>query len=78
MLYTEADGVWIHLQGEKQKHYELKNAIAYDDWERLPGKQERYSLGISECIVTVTGAFPSGMEHVFHGINTGIWDTPSW
>jgi hypothetical protein len=29
VLYTEADGLWIHLQQEDQKHYELKNAIAY-------------------------------------------------
>jgi len=49
VLYTEADGVWIHLQREKQgdkkrKHYELKSAIAYDGWERLPQKEERYRL----------------------------------
>ena len=47
-LYTEADGVWLHLQreknehGEKRKHYELKTGIAYDGWERLA--QERYRL----------------------------------
>ena len=34
-LYVEADGLWIHLQREgketgKQKHYELKSAIAYE------------------------------------------------
>jgi hypothetical protein len=49
VVYTEADGVWIHLQREKQgdkrrKHYELKSAIAYDGWERLPQKEERYRL----------------------------------
>jgi len=43
-LYTEADGVWIHLQREEQKHYELKNAIAYDGWESLGQTQERYRL----------------------------------
>ena len=44
VIYTEADGVWVHLQREKKKHYELKSAIAYDGWERLPQKEERYRL----------------------------------
>lgn len=44
VLYTEADGLWIHLQQEDQKHYELKNAIAYEGWERIPGEGERYRL----------------------------------
>jgi len=45
VLYTEADGLCVHLQREeKQKHYELKNAIAYEGWERLPQKEERYRL----------------------------------
>ena len=49
VIYSEADGIWIHLQREKQggkrlKHYELKSAIAYDGWERLPQKGERYRL----------------------------------
>jgi hypothetical protein len=49
VVYTEADGVWIHLQREKEgdkkhKHYELKSAIAYDGWERLGQKEERYRL----------------------------------
>jgi hypothetical protein len=49
-LYTEADGVHLHLQqeknehGEKRKHYELKSGIAYDGWERLSQTQERYGL----------------------------------
>jgi hypothetical protein len=49
VLYVEADGVRVHLQrewkkGKKQKHYELKNAIAYEGWERLSQKEERYRL----------------------------------
>ena len=49
VVYTEADGVWIHLQREKEggkrrKHYELKSAIAYDGWERLEQTEERYRL----------------------------------
>ena len=49
VLYTEADGLYVRLQretkgGKKQKHYELKNAIAYEGWERLSQKAERYRL----------------------------------
>jgi hypothetical protein len=44
VLYTEADGIWVNLQQEEQEHYELKNAVAYEGWERIPGEQERYEL----------------------------------
>ena len=45
VLYVEADGLRVRLQREgKQKHYELKNAIAYDGWELLPQEDERYRL----------------------------------
>jgi len=44
VLYTEADGLWLHTQRESQKHCELKNAITYEGWERLPQKEERYRL----------------------------------
>ena len=50
ILYTEADGIYIRLQrekdshGKKRKHYELKSCIAYEGWERLPQTQERYRL----------------------------------
>jgi hypothetical protein len=44
VLYVEADGVYVHLQREDQSSYELKNAIAYEGWERLEGKEERYRL----------------------------------
>ena len=44
VLYTEADGLWVHLQQEEREHYELKNAIAYEGWERISQKEERYSL----------------------------------
>ncbi len=43
LLYTEADGVNIHLQREgEQKRYELKSAIAYEGWEIIG--DERYEL----------------------------------
>lgn len=42
ILYMEADGLWVHLQREKQKHYELKSAIAYEGWEHHP--DDSYSL----------------------------------
>ena len=44
VLYTEADGVWVHLQRETQSHYELKSGICYEGWRRLPQKEERYEL----------------------------------
>jgi hypothetical protein len=44
VLYTEADGLWIHLQQEEQEHYELKNSIADEGWELIPGKEESYRL----------------------------------
>ena len=42
ILYTEADGVWIHLQREARKHYEVKSGIAYRGWRRVAA--ERYEL----------------------------------
>jgi hypothetical protein len=44
VLYTEADGVWVHLQREGEKHYEVKSGIAYTGWQRLKQRQERYAL----------------------------------
>ena len=44
ILFSEGDGTWIDLQQEKQQHYEIKDGIAYEGWERLPGKEERYRL----------------------------------
>lgn len=42
ILYTEADGVWIHLQREERKRYELKSAIAYGGWRSVGN--DRYEL----------------------------------
>ena len=46
ILFEEADGVWINMQGKdrpkKKRKCELKMAAAYDGWE-LKGK-ERYAL----------------------------------
>ena len=42
VLYTEADGVWVHLQREDRKHYEVKSGIAYRGW-RCVG-DNRYEL----------------------------------
>lgn len=44
ILFTERDGTWIHTQREEQKHYEIKQAICYEGWEKLPGKREDYRL----------------------------------
>ena len=42
ILYTEADGVWVHLQREDQKHYEVKSGIVYRGWRRVA--EDRYAL----------------------------------
>ena len=42
VLYTESDGVWIHLQREARKRYEMKSAIAYLGWRRVG--DDRYEL----------------------------------
>ena len=42
ILYTEADGVWIHLQREDRTHYEVKSGVAYRGW-RCVG-DNRYEL----------------------------------
>ena len=42
VLYTEADGVWVHLQREDSKHYEVKSGVAYAGWRR--GGDDRYEL----------------------------------
>ena len=34
--------MWIHLQREASKHYELKSTIAYPGWRRVG--DERYEL----------------------------------
>jgi len=44
ILFSEGDGVFVHLQQEEQKHYEVKQAIAYEGWEKISGKEERYKL----------------------------------
>ncbi len=42
VLYTEADGVWVHLQREEQPHYEVKSGIAYRGWRNVG--DDRYEL----------------------------------
>lgn len=42
ILYTEADGVWIHLQREERSHYEVKSGISYRGWRRVGA--DRYAL----------------------------------
>jgi len=44
ILFCEGDGIWIHLQQEEAEHYEIKDGIAYEGWEQLSGKEERYAL----------------------------------
>lgn len=43
-LYIEADGVYVRLQRQPQRHLELRSAIAYEGWERLTTTREAYRL----------------------------------
>jgi len=43
-LYIEADGIWVSLQREKKSHYELRNGIAYEGYQKLSCREERYAL----------------------------------
>jgi Uncharacterised protein family (UPF0236) len=44
ILFSEGDGVFVHLQQEEPQHYEVKQAIAYEGWEKLPVQREDYRL----------------------------------
>ena len=79
VLYSEADGLWIHLQREgNQKHYELRSAIAYEGWERLSQGDARYRL-VNKRVYCSAGGIPFWdgasllMEQVFCGTRSGIW-----
>lgn len=43
-LFLEADGVYVRLQREKREYGEIRMAIGYEGWERLPQARERYRL----------------------------------
>lgn len=43
-LYMEADGIFIRLQKQSKKHLEIRSAIAYEGWKRLPGDRRDYRL----------------------------------
>ena len=43
-LYMEADGIYIRLQRQPKKHLEVRRAIAYEGWKRLPGARGDYQL----------------------------------
>lgn len=74
ILYTEADGIHIRLQrekdrhGKRRKHYELKSCIAYEGWERLPQRQERYRLVNKKVYCHGTPGIPfwDGAGLMFH------------
>ena len=46
ILFEEADGVWLYMQGKdrpkKGKKRELKLAVTYEGWTRRTGKKEAY------------------------------------
>ena len=67
ILYTEADGVWIHLQREDRTHYEVKSGIAYRGW-RCVG-DNRYEL-VGKRVYGHAKAYRSGRVRVWSGRST--------
>jgi len=43
-LYMEADGIYVRLQRQPKKHLEVRSAIAYEGWKRIPGARGDYRL----------------------------------
>ena len=43
-LYMEADGIYVRLQRQPKKHLEIRSAIAYEGWKRIPGDRGDYRL----------------------------------
>jgi hypothetical protein len=43
-LYMEVDGIYVRLQRQPKKHIEIRSAIAYEGWERLPAARKAYRL----------------------------------
>ena len=56
ILYTEADGVWVHLQREERRHHEVRSAIAYRGWRHLT--EDRYELVDKRVYVHGDDAIP--------------------
>ena len=56
VIYTEADGVWVHLQREDPKRYEVKSGIAYRGWRSVGGG--RYELADKRVYVHAQAAIP--------------------
>ena len=66
ILFEEADGVWINMQGkdrpENARKREMKMAVAYDGWEKE--SERRYSLRnkIMVCGFEDAGSFQKKKE----------------
>ena len=63
-LYLEADGVWVRLQQEQQRHLELKAAIAYEGWQG-EGKRRRLLAKRVYCHALPAVAFWEGASLAF-------------
>ena len=55
-LYTEADGVWVHLQREERSRHEVKSAIAYSGWRGVG--EDRYELVDKRVYCHAEGEMP--------------------
>ena len=68
VLYTEADGVWIHLQREDRTHYELKSGIAYLGWRSVG--QDRYELVDKRVYTHASEEIPFWEGGALSGVNS--------
>ena len=71
VLYTEADGVWVHQQREDRKHYEARARWHTEDggvWVRTG-----MDWCASACTVTLQIRSRSGRARVWSGANSTLW-----
>jgi len=62
VLYGESDGVWVHLQREKQKSTEVRVAIMSTG--RKPVGQDRYRLENKHCLTAIGLNSQQWQEHI--------------
>ena len=78
VLYTEADGVWGHLQREEQPHYEVKSGIAYRGWRNVG--DDRYELVGKRVYGHASEQMPFWKGGVLSVVSSTLWreSSSSW
>ena len=68
VLYTEADGVWVHLQRTERTYYEVKSGIAYRGWSVWETIGTNWWA--SECTDMLQRAYRSGRARAWSGVSS--------